>query len=100
NRVVERTTASVAITREQVTFRRGQSDILTVAIEYVPTRFIEREVIPADSPVVGHTWLKANKDGSPDKRFKDNVKIPVVQYGTLTLRSSTGSGISTCWLET
>ncbi len=129
NRAIERTTASASVTREMVTFRRGQSDILTcewavpilenrsggdiflypafvlyhvtndtfavmdvrnVAIEYVPTRFIEREAIPADSPTIGHTWLKANKDGSPDKRFKGNVQIPIVQYGTLTLRSPTG----------
>lgn len=129
DRVAERTAAAEAITREPVTFRRGQSDILScewevpclenrsggdmylypafvlyqvtrdtfavidvqhVTIEYVPTRFIEREEIPPDSPTVGHTWLKVNKDGSPDKRFKDNVQIPIVQYGTLGLRSDTG----------
>jgi hypothetical protein len=46
--------------------------------------------IPADSPVVGHTWWKANKDGSPDRRFKGNFRIPIVQYGMLTLKSPTG----------
>src|SRR5262249_44157664 len=128
-RVAERTAAAETITRERVTFKRGQSEILTcewavpllenraggqiclypafvlyrvtrdtfavidvqdVTIEFVPTRFIEREAIPADSPTVGHTWLKVNKDGSPDKRFKGNTQIPVVQYATLKLLSRTG----------
>jgi hypothetical protein len=59
-------------------------------IEFVPSRFIEREAIPADSPTVGNTWAKVNKNGTPDKRFKDNFQIPIVQYGTLKLSSSTG----------
>jgi hypothetical protein len=129
NRVAERTAASESITREPVTFRRGQSDILScewavpclenrsggdmylypafvlyrvtkdtfavidvqdVTVEYVPSQFIEREAIPTDSPIVGHTWLKVNKDGSPDKRFNGNIQIPIVKYGTLKLRSGTG----------
>jgi hypothetical protein len=65
-------------------------DVQDVTVEFVPSRFIERETIPADSPTVGHTWLKVNKDGRPDKRFKGNRQIPIVQYGTLKLRSGTG----------
>jgi hypothetical protein len=68
----------------------GVIDVQDVTVDYVPSRFIERDTIPADSPTIGHTWLKVNKDGSPDKRFKDNVQIPVVQYGTLKLKSKTG----------
>ena len=129
DRVTERTAASESITREQVTFNRGQSDILScvwevpclqnrtggdmylypafvlyrvtkdtfavidvqdVTMEHVPVQFIEREEIPADSPTIGHTWLKVNKNGTPDKRFRDNVQIPVVQYATLRLKSPTG----------
>jgi Protein of unknown function (DUF4236) len=65
-------------------------DIHDVTIEYAPCRFIEREAILGDSPIVGQTWLKVNKNGTPDRRFKDNVQIPIVQYGTLKLRSGTG----------
>jgi hypothetical protein len=65
-------------------------DVQDVTVEYVPSQFIEREAIPADSSAVGHTWLKVNKDGSPDKRFKDNVPIPIVLYGALKLKSRTG----------
>jgi hypothetical protein len=52
--------------------------------------FQEQEGVPQDGQVIGQTWFKANKDGSRDKRFKDNFQIPVVKYGHLTLRSSTG----------
>jgi hypothetical protein len=54
------------------------------------TRFIEEGYIPADTQEVGQTWKKANKDGSPDRRFKENFEIPIVEYGELTLSSTTG----------
>jgi hypothetical protein len=54
------------------------------------TRFHEEEGVPADSQVVGKTWAKTNKDGSPDRRFKENYEIPVAEYGKIVLQSSTG----------
>jgi hypothetical protein len=50
------------------------------------TRFIETEGVPSDSKVVDHTWQYTNKTGGPDKRFANNKQIPIVQYGTITLR--------------
>lgn len=52
--------------------------------------FIEEEAVPGDTQVVGHTWAKANKDGSPDRRFKGNYQIPIAQYGKLKIFSTTG----------
>lgn len=57
---------------------------------FTTTRFLEEEPIPPDSKTVGSTWAKANKDGSPDKRFKDNYQIPIAQYGALVIVSATG----------
>lgn len=53
-------------------------------------QFQEEETVPPDSCTIGHTWTKVNKDGSPDKRFKDNRQIPLVRYGQMRLSSSTG----------
>ena len=53
-------------------------------------RFQEEENVPSDSTVVGSTWAKANKDGSRDRRFANNYQIPMVQYGHLTLKSTSG----------
>ena len=54
------------------------------------SRFHEEGPVPSDAEQGGTTWAKANKDGSPDKRFRDNYSIPVMRYATLTLRSSSG----------
>lgn len=47
-------------------------------------QFLEDETIPADSQTVRETWRYANRDGGPDLRFKDNRKLPVMFYYTLT----------------
>jgi len=59
-------------------------------IKFIPTRFIEEEPIPIDAKVVDRVWAKANKDGSPDRRFAHNHQIPVALYGCITFKSPTG----------
>ncbi len=51
------------------------------------TNFIESEAVPADAKVVRQTWLKVNKDGSPDRRYKGNRKVPVCEYGEVIIQS-------------
>ncbi len=51
------------------------------------TNFIESEAVPADAKVVRQTWLKVNKDGSPDKRYKGNRQVPVCEYGEVMIQS-------------
>ncbi|GAQ14660.1 hypothetical protein MODO_2346 [Myroides odoratimimus] len=53
-------------------------------------RFTETGTIPKDSKVIDKTWAKVNKNGSPDKRFKNNYQIPVVKYGEIKLKTKTG----------
>ncbi|MEA5406034.1 DUF4236 domain-containing protein [Arcicella sp. DC2W] len=53
-------------------------------------RFTETGTVPTDSKVIDKTWAKVNKNGTPDKRFKGNYQIPVVRYGEVSLRTSTG----------
>ncbi|HBA8604311.1 TPA: DUF4236 domain-containing protein [Escherichia coli] len=54
------------------------------------TRFHESDSVPHDAKVVGHTWAKTNKDGSPDKRFRENYQIPVALYGYLFFNTDSG----------
>ncbi|MCF3107375.1 hypothetical protein LL912_01150 [Niabella sp. CC-SYL272] len=65
-------------------------DYTDMAIEFLITRFIEDEQVPDDSEIVGRTWFKVNKDGSPDRRFANNYQIPIVEYGQLRIQSTTG----------
>jgi hypothetical protein len=52
--------------------------------------FQEQEGVPSDSKIIGKTWAKANKDGSPDRRFTNNYPIPIALYGQVTLKSDSG----------
>lgn len=54
------------------------------------SRFIESETVPSDATVVDRTWAYVNKNGGPDKRFKNNRKLPVCAYDELTIRSASG----------
>lgn len=62
-------------------------------VEQNLTRFIEDEHVPSDATVVDRTWRFVNKGGGPDRRFNNNVQLPVVQYGVLLLKSSRGLNI-------
>jgi hypothetical protein len=53
-------------------------------------RFIESGSVPADSRQVDTTWQYVNVRGGPDRRYKDNRQLPVLEYGRLTLSSPTG----------
>jgi hypothetical protein len=65
-------------------------DIRDANLDYNPTSFIEEEAIPTDAQLIGHTWKKANKDGSPDRRFANNYQIPILAYGDIRLTSKSG----------
>ncbi|HLO99904.1 MAG TPA: DUF4236 domain-containing protein [Fimbriimonas sp.] len=65
-------------------------DFREVSLSFESVNFIESERVPTDSKIVGHTWAKANKDGSPDRRFSNNYQIPICEYGRLHFSSRTG----------
>ena len=68
----------------------GMVDLTEIKLLFKRTSFLEEEQIPSDTKIVGETWAKVNKNGTPDKRFKDNYRIPIVEYGELEFKSSTG----------
>lgn len=45
---------------------------------------------PRDALVVDYTWKYVNKKGGPDKRFKDNKQLFIIECDTLKLTSQTG----------
>lgn len=68
-------------------------DIRISASDY---EFIEAQAVPSDCEVIGNTWLKVNKDGTPDRRFKENCQIPVCKYGLIKLQTSARMDIRIC----
>ena len=59
-------------------------------VDYEATRFIETDTLPPDSKRVGEVWEKSNKDGNRDKQFAENRQFPVMEYGEITFKSSSG----------
>lgn len=50
--------------------------------------FKEEGKIAKDARVLEKTYKHANKDGSPDKRYKDNPEVSLVEYGILQMENS------------
>jgi len=65
-------------------------DLRELDFKFITKKFVEEEPVPSDATIVGHTWSKVNKDGSPDRRFRDNYQIPICLYGELELKSPNG----------
>jgi hypothetical protein len=59
-------------------------------------RFTEEGEVPGDTQVVGSTWRYVNRDGGPDRRFRNNQEIPTVIYGELRLQSGKSLAIDLC----
>ncbi|MBB1154682.1 DUF4236 domain-containing protein [Amycolatopsis dendrobii] len=59
-------------------------------IEADVQRFIESGSVPGDSRVVEHTWQYVNVKGGPDRRYKNNRRLPVLEYGSLRLSGPNG----------
>ena len=59
-------------------------------IETEEVRFIEDGHVPSDAIIVDHTWRYVNKSGGPDKRFKDNKRLPICLYTEYHFKSSGG----------
>jgi hypothetical protein len=68
----------------------GVVDCREIELSFEPVRFVASEGVPPDAAIVGQTWERANKDGSPDRRFRDNRRIPIVLCGGFTFESPTG----------
>jgi hypothetical protein len=68
----------------------GLVDLSELKVSFRTTNFLEEESIPSDSKTISEAWAKVNKDGTPDKRFKGNYKIPIVEYAEIEFKSNTG----------
>lgn len=52
--------------------------------------FLEDEREPNDATLLGKTYEYTNKDGSPDKRYKENREVALVEYGFISLYKEPG----------
>lgn len=71
----------------------GMINYTNFKISVSSVRFVETDPVPKDAQVIDHTWQYVNKNGTPDRRFKNNRQIPVCLYGQVFLRSSSGLNV-------
>ncbi len=65
-------------------------DLKELEINYCRSNFTETESIPSDAEMVRKVWAKSNKNGTRDKRFKDNRELPVMAYGEIIMKTQSG----------
>jgi hypothetical protein len=66
-------------------------DPVEVSMSLVGCKFIgDAAAIPDDAKIVGNVWEKSNKDGTPDRRYRDNRQMPVAFYADLSLTTPDG----------
>lgn len=71
----------------------GAINVNSLDIIIDSVHFVESETVSRDATVIEYTWKYVNKNGSPDKRFKDNRQLPVCKYGTISFKSKEGLNI-------
>lgn len=54
------------------------------------TSFVEHQTVASDAIVSGQTWLYANKNGGPDRRFVNNKELPLCSYTEINFDSEGG----------
>ena len=62
-------------------------------IQVSSINFVESDSVPKDAQVIGQTWQYVNKNGTPDKRYKNNRQLPICLYGVVRLRSTSGINV-------
>jgi uncharacterized tellurite resistance protein B-like protein len=58
-----------------------------VRLEVKKVPLMETGFTPSDARIVGQTWKYVKRDGTPDRRYRDNPEFPIVQYTHVLLRA-------------
>jgi len=89
---------SISFLPGRILVRSGRSwsyhDYSDLRLSCRSQRVTEPGTVPGDSQKVGETWQYANKNGGPDRRFKNNRKLSIMLYGEVKLITPTGF----CWI--
>ena len=53
-------------------------------------RIVESGRVPPDAHILGYNWQYPNKSGGPDRRFKNNRQLPVIEATYINIQSASG----------
>ena len=68
----------------------GAVSYADLTVQWQPSNFIEEGKVPRDCEIISQTWKHPNKNGGPDRRFRDNRQLPVCRYEAMHMLSATG----------
>ncbi|MFE3262258.1 hypothetical protein [Nocardia sp. NPDC059229] len=68
----------------------SDTDYRHLRVQCTRERVIEPERPPHDGTQVDTTWQYVNVGGGPDRRYRHNRQLPIMNYGHLTLNTATG----------
>ena len=71
----------------------GAEEYENIRISTSSVHFVESDPVPKDAQIVDYTWRYVNKNGTPDKRYKDNRRLPICNYGVVYIRSDSGINV-------
>ena len=63
-------------------------DYKALKIDLRAEDFMEEGKVAKDATLIEKTYKHANEDGGPDKRYKDNPEVNIVEYGILEIKGS------------
>jgi hypothetical protein len=69
------------IKNTQVSFVEYNQILFDIGAYNIP----DTSLLTKDTKIINRTWLYTKADGSPDRRMKDNVEIPICLYGILSM---------------
>lgn len=78
---------SVFFVRDWNAVAQGYGD---VQIRIDAIGYLETDKVAEDTEIIGHRWLFANPDGTPDASHGDNVELPLVKYGRILIEGKNG----------
>jgi hypothetical protein len=55
-------------------------DYEELTIQHLETNWIEEGLVPQGAVRVGQTWKYVNKNGGPDRRYRENRELPILRY--------------------
>jgi uncharacterized tellurite resistance protein B-like protein len=74
------------LVRTRAMFAAVSYEDVDVKVKALP--FVETSFVPADANIAGRTWKYTKRDGTPDRRYRDNPQFPIVQYAHVLVRVS------------
>jgi hypothetical protein len=70
--------------------RVGAIGYKELRIDVNSSQFIEDGPLPRDAEIISKTWRYVNKSGGPDRRFNNNIELPICRYEEIKLSSNSG----------